>query len=298
MIYTAFGVGYAATSLLPSTTLIARWFETGRALALSIASTGLSVGGALLTPFSAALVERFGLTAATSWLGLIYLVGVVPLALIYIRSSPEHLGLQADGGLTRSTLASEGLSFSEGIRHHFFWGLSFLYVLIMLAQVGGIAHQFGILSERLTVAQASIGIAILPVFSVIGRLVGGVVLGAIPTIRFALVMIILQGTALLLIGSAESPFLMYPGFAAFGTSVGNLLMLHPLIIAEVYGLKHYSRFYSWTNMIMLCGVSSGPALMGWLFGYTGHYAPAYWLAGGLCLLAGVGFVLIRPPLRR
>ncbi|MFN3239081.1 MAG: MFS transporter, partial [Pseudomonadales bacterium] len=43
--YALFGVGFAASGLLSATTLITRWFAAKRALALSITSTGLSVGG-------------------------------------------------------------------------------------------------------------------------------------------------------------------------------------------------------------------------------------------------------------
>ena len=44
-VYTVFGAGFSASSLIPGTTLIARWFDRHRSVALSIASTGLSVGG-------------------------------------------------------------------------------------------------------------------------------------------------------------------------------------------------------------------------------------------------------------
>ena len=47
--YSFFGVGFAASGLLSATTLVTRWFAEKRALALSIASTGLSVGGIIVT---------------------------------------------------------------------------------------------------------------------------------------------------------------------------------------------------------------------------------------------------------
>ena len=43
-----FGIGYTGISVLPATTLITRWFESGkRPLALSFTSTGLSLGGVI-----------------------------------------------------------------------------------------------------------------------------------------------------------------------------------------------------------------------------------------------------------
>ncbi len=298
LVYSVFGIGYCFTSILPSTTLIARWFMVQRARALSIASTGLSVGGMVVTPVSATLVEQFGFAAAMNWLALFFFMGVVPVTLLLIRSSPAHLGLEPDGQVTGNPADLDGLSFSEATAQHFFWAMSCAFVLIMLAQVGGIAHQFGILSERLTVAEAAVGIAILPAFSIAGRLLGAFILDYFATLRFAMVMVLLQAVALLLIAGAESVYLMYLGFALFGGSVGNLLMLHPLIIAEFYGLKHYSRLFAWSNMIMLCGVAAGPGVMGWLYGYTGSYTISYRVAGALCLAAYVVFFLMRPPAQK
>ena len=71
LFYILFGVGYSACALLPCTTLVARWFEKKRSVALSVASTGLSLGGILLTPISAQLIEQLGLgrsgSLAWSW---------------------------------------------------------------------------------------------------------------------------------------------------------------------------------------------------------------------------------------
>ena len=44
-LYLFFGIGFSASGLLPATTLIARWFIDKRALAMSVSTTGLSVGG-------------------------------------------------------------------------------------------------------------------------------------------------------------------------------------------------------------------------------------------------------------
>ena len=57
-----FGVGHACSALVPATTLVARWFSARRSVALSITSTGLSLG-ILLTPVAASLT-RLGLEAS------------------------------------------------------------------------------------------------------------------------------------------------------------------------------------------------------------------------------------------
>ena len=96
-VYGLFGAGFSASSLIPATTLVTRWFKKRRAMALSIASTGLSLGGVILTPLSILMVDSLGFNIAAPLIGVIYLLGVIPVSWIFLRTSPESLGLLPDG---------------------------------------------------------------------------------------------------------------------------------------------------------------------------------------------------------
>ena len=67
VVYVLFGAGFAASSLVPGTTLVARWFSRRRSVALSVASTGLSAGGVVVTPLVAVLIERHGLSSVAPY---------------------------------------------------------------------------------------------------------------------------------------------------------------------------------------------------------------------------------------
>src|SRR5262245_29199373 len=92
-----FGLSHGTAGLVPVTTVIARWFNARRSLALSIGSTGLSLGGIVVAPVVALAVERGGLAAAAPWMALAMLVGIVPVALLVVRGSPQAMGLEPDG---------------------------------------------------------------------------------------------------------------------------------------------------------------------------------------------------------
>ena len=92
--FVVFGVAFAIAGLVPSTTIVARWFDRRRSIALSIASTGLSFGGIAITPFAAGFIEDRGLAEAGPWLGLVWLLGIAPIAL-FIRSWPADMGVLA-----------------------------------------------------------------------------------------------------------------------------------------------------------------------------------------------------------
>ena len=72
------------------------WFIRKRALAMSITSGSIALGGALLTPFLAYAVHTWGWRAASIGSGIAFLIAGMPLSLL-IHRSPESLGLLPDG---------------------------------------------------------------------------------------------------------------------------------------------------------------------------------------------------------
>ncbi len=295
VVYIFFGFGFTASSLLPATTLVARWFDANRARALSITSTGLSLGGIVLTPLCVTLVEDKGLSVATPIIATMYLFGILPMVLV-LRSRPSDLNLNPDGGSSGFGAAmSRSIGFREALAHPFFWSFSISYLFVMMSQVGAIAHQYGLLSERMSIDQSRYAITLLPFFSVIGRLAGGWFLHKFNTIKFTLFMMGLQVVSLSIVSSASAIWLLAFGLAAFGLSVGNLLMLQPLIIAEVYGLKDYARLYSWANLLSMLGLASGPGIMGAIYAMTQSYQQPYMMAACAGLTSCFIFILVKPP---
>ncbi len=281
LVYGLFGAGFSASSLIPATTLVTRWFKKRRAMALSIASTGLSLGGVILTPLSILMVDSLGFKIAAPLIGVIYLLGVIPVSWIFLRTSPESLGLLPDGEKAEPysqdnhsigiDSKSDGLSFREALTGRFFWALSLAYIFLMAAQVGGIAHQYGLVREQLSEAETAIAVAILPVFSIIGRLIGGWIVEQISIRKFAIVMMFLQAFSLSLLSMGYTVATLCIGLAIFGASVGNLLMLQPLLIAEAYGVKDYAKIFSISNLMSSCGTAMGPAVLGVIYAASSNF---------------------------
>jgi MFS family permease len=293
VVYAVFGIGFSGSGLLPATTLIARWFENNRARALSVASTGLSIGGVLITPPCAALIESFGMRVASPWMGLAYLVGIMPVCILVLRSAPGETGNAIDG--RHADAGSAGSTLSEAFHTPYFWAMNIAFVFVMLAQVGGIAHQYGLVREQLSVEQAAYAIGVLPLFSIIGRLGGGMIIDRLSTSRFTVTMMVSQTAALILMALAPSVPTLLIGLAVFGITVGNLLMLQPLLIAETFGIAHYSRIYSWTNLLSMMGLAAGPAFMGYVYTFEDSYRYPYLLAGASGFTACVVYLLVKQP---
>ncbi|MDO8422945.1 MAG: MFS transporter [Parvibaculum sp.] len=279
--YALFGAGYSACALLPCTTLIARWFTRQRSQALSIGSTGLSLGGILLTPLSAKLIATSGLDGAAPWLALIMILGIIPITWLVIRPSPLAFGIGPDGDpILRDDkgvpLMADGIGFDEAVRSRFFVLMTLTFIFAMMAQVGTIAHLFSLVAGRTgSEDTAAAALATMAAASVVGRLVGGWALAYMSSRGFVVGLVVAQAIVLVLFAFAATPTALLGVSVFFGFTVGNLLMMAPLLSAEAFGLKAYGRIFSINQLCTVAGVASGPVIMGQLFGIAGGYDMAF-----------------------
>ncbi len=294
LFFVALGVAFALAGLIPGITLVTRWFDVKRSVALSIASTGLSVGGIALTPIVAGLIEDRGLSGSARMMAAMWFLGIVPVSVLLIRSSPAEVGLEPDGAPTPPTPAPiVGATLSQATNSRFFRALALTYALVFLSQVGGIAQLFKLATERAGSSAAEQALIALALSSVVGRLIGGVVVIKFDTRFMTLILIAVQGLALAIIAFASSTVPILIGAGIFGVSIGNILMLQPLLIAEAFGVRSYARIYSFSNLAGTVGVAGGPLVLGVVRDLV-DYRAAYLLAAAICFLALVSLVSAGP----
>jgi sugar phosphate permease len=293
--FAVFGLAFAAAGLVPGTTLITRWFDRRRAIALSVASTGLSIGGIVLTPIAVWLIDRRTLAGAGPPLAVMWLFGVAPIGLLLLRSRPSDKGLVPDGTRTNGDNADSadsgaggqpGSAFAFAATSRLFLLLCLAYTLIYFAQVGALAHLFNVASERTDKATAGTALSLLALASVVGRLIGGVVVLRVPIRALSAGLALLQAISLLALAASTSSPAIVGSAVVLGLSVGNLLMLQPLILAEAFGVASYSRIYSLSQMISTVGVAGGPAALGLIHDQS-DYRTAFLVAG---MAGAAGFV--------
>jgi len=286
--YVVFAAGVGLSGLVPATTLVTRWFHVKRSVALSVASTGLSVGGLTVTVLASTIIDRNGMSGAAPWLALIYLV-MVAISLLALWPDPAARGQLPDGEVSASGEAASapvGVLYQQAVASRFFWLVTLGFVLAMGAQVGGIAQLFKLGTER---ADAGAELLFAVAFaSVVARLIGGVVASRLQLIAMTSVLSGIQGLSLIWISQVEGRTMLIVAALLFGCTIGNLLMLQPLVIADRFGVVDYPRIYSVMQLIVTgLGVAGGPYLLGWLHDVS-SYTASYLV--GACLSMGGGAV--------
>ena len=292
--YAIFGVGFAGCALVPSSTLVTRWFHRRRSIALSVSSTGLSVGGIVLTPVASALIDDIGFSDATPWIALAYVLGVIPITALLIRPDPASVGLRPDGDVADEAddeaAPAHGMPYGEAVRSANFRTITLAWTLALLAQVGGIAHLFSLVDDRGGGDTAALAVSVLAASSMVGRLLGGWLLVRVSLRPAALTWTALQAVGLAGLGLLDGRAGLIVCASIFGFSVGNILLLQPIVLAEVFGVRDFPRIFSLSQLISTAGVAGGPLVLGVLRDATDGYAAAYLFAMVISLAASAVLV--------
>ena len=283
-VYVVLALGFAMAGVLPATTLVTRWFHGRRALALAIASTGLSVGGLTYTQFAAWLFGDRSLADAAPILGLVYVISILA-ALPLLIPSPAHRGLKPEGAEAAVNDGSvDGIDYDTAIRTRFFVVVLIGFVLAMGAQVGGLSQIANLGSERVDSSTGALAVSAIAVGSAIGRLVGGFIADRLPLVTFTIVLAVVQGITLIGIAFADARITLVIVAFCFGTTIGNLLMLQPLLIASAFGVTAYPRIFAFQQLIITVGIAGGPLLLGALRDAS-SYRVSYLVSGLLSMAA-------------
>ena len=286
-VYAVYALGWSASGVGPVTTVVTRWFEAKRASALAIASTGLSVGGIVVTPVIKWILDTKGIEAGSPWLATIWFVGIVPMTLLFLLPFPHHYGWMPDGKRAASTEAPTltGTPLAVAVKSRFFLMVAIGYIFAFGAQVGGVQQLVKMVEERTDRTTATLGTVVLSLFSIIARFTASRAIKSLDMTRFTVLIAVTQGASLALIGLMNSSVGLLIGIALFGCTIGNMLMMQSLLIAQRFGVLDYPRIAARQGLISFTGTAGGPLLLGALHDFAGGYRSSY-LAAGACSLVG------------
>jgi MFS family permease len=281
-LYVAFALmslGWIGMGTVVMATVLSKWFVQRRGLALSLAFTGASFGGAVLTPLLVLLADRVGFATAMLTSTAVMAAILVPVILAWIGSPPAADSLaqsqtaSASGATSRAALA----------RRPAFWSIAIPFSLALVAQIGFIVHLLAIVEPKIGRAGAGLAISLMSFMAIAGRLGLGAIVDRFNPRLVAAASVASQGLALLIVMQANSMPIVLMACAIFGCSAGNLITLPPLIISREFNDRDFVVVLGLANAISGTLGALGPGLLGLAQGWTGDYG----LALGLCIALDV-----------
>ena len=94
-------LGLAGTGVPLVSTLVSKWFDRGRGLAISLSLAGSSVGAFVLVRLLSLFAVSYGWRTSYFYLGIVMLIVNSLLAIFVIKGDPRHLGMAEERGAFR-----------------------------------------------------------------------------------------------------------------------------------------------------------------------------------------------------
>jgi len=304
-VYSVLAVAFGMSTAVATNAIMTRWFIRLRARAMSISSTGVSVGGVILSPFAAKMVDIGGLQLATPMMGMLVVVVALPTLLFVIAWDPKLMGLKPDGddGPPLDTAAARRVQATQmrpwrrgqAVRTVAFWGLLVAFLVVLLAQTGYVIHQVSFLEDRLgSRSAAAFALSVTAFGSIVARLIVGLFADAVDKRLLTFVLFVVQATTVLLIIHTESVPATWALTLIFGFTIGNVYMMQSLMVGEIFGIVSFGAVFGLISLAGQVGSGLGPFLVGVLEDRTGGYGIPFTVTALLTYGAAVVILFARP----
>ena len=273
---------------------VSRWFVRKRGRAIAMASLGQGFSKVLIPAVTATLFVSVGWRFTWAIFGVITLIIVVIPALLFMRRSPEELGLQPDGvdelvtdndapkpkldaQANRKTSADEVVwTWQEVIRTQTFWIICFIYGMANVGIAGLNLHVFAYVTDVgfSTIVAATV-LSIIASTQLGSTLVWGVISERMEIRRSSMLMFLIQAIGLALVLSLNQIVPLYAGFFLYGIGLGGGWVLQELIWATYFGRVSLGMVRGLGILVTHAFGAAGAPFFGFVHDLTGSYRSSF-----------------------
>jgi MFS family permease len=305
------GIGSNLMAFTAQTLYLPYWFVRRRALATSIAFSGVGVGAILLLPWLQAVIAAEGWREACWVLALLVLCVLGPLNLL-VRKRPEELGLRPDGeagpvetgprrpaaNVVDQAWAATDWTLARALRTARFWWIALGFACALFAWYAVQVHQTQYLIEvGFPPLVAGWALGLVSAVAIPGQIGLGALsdrigrewvwtIGCAGFVASYLALIALEGN--------PSPALLYAMVITQGLLGYALPSVMGAIVAEIFEGPHYGAIFGAINVALVGGGAAGPWVAGLMHDATGSYRLAFAIAIACCLVSVASIWLAAP----
>ncbi|MDO9515761.1 MAG: MFS transporter, partial [Syntrophales bacterium] len=281
-------------------TAVNNWFVQKKGQALGLSSAGISFSGVVLPFIAMIIILHSSISDAFLWIGLLTMA-VGPLSWLVVRDWPEQFGMAPDGAVLEklSSLKNPGLKehSSGGAEREEPWTLRRLIVTGTFWKLGislGLAMtSVGAIMSQLKPRFADLGfddmtamgmMAATACVGAVAKYVWGMLCDRFDPRRVFAVLVFMMALGLGLALIHDSMVALGLFVVVFGFSMGGVMALFPIIVADLYGRESFPAVIRYVSLILIIEVA-GFLIAGQSFDRTGSYDLAYILFIVLNLIA-------------
>lgn len=294
--------------------VIAQWFVRQRGRAMAFSSMGVGFAKVCMPVVGAWLIVTLGWrqTWMTFGLGAIVL-GVAP-ALLFIRKSPEDMGLQPDGdsatvvaGQSPGTLSkiispvapiNDDIVWAprEALRTSAFWLLAITFGIASIGVTGLNLHIYSYVTDvGYSAVVAGSVMSVIASMQLASPLAWGFLTERIDARYAAMFRFVVQGIGLGLAVLSGNPICLYFGFFLYGIGLGGNMVLPDILWASYFGRRSLGKIRGMGILISQVLAAVGPPFFGFLFDMTGGYGLSFSIFGAVLMVSALLSLMLRPP---
>jgi MFS family permease len=295
--------------------IIAQWFVRHRGRAMAIASMGVGFAKVCMPVVAASLILWLGWRHTWFAFGLMTLALLLIPALVFIRRSPEAMGLSPDGGppspadeqkvkatagrATESGDQDVEWTRGEAARTTAFWLLVVTFGISSIGVTGLNLHVYPYVTDLgYSGVVAATVMSIIASMQLASPLAWGILAERIGTRYAATLRFIIQAVGLAIAILSGSLFSLYGGFLLYGIGLGGNMVLPDILWADYFGRRSLGKIRGLGLLISHFLAAIGPPFFGFLFDLTGGYGLSFAIFGTILIISAVLSLLLRPPYKR
>ena len=292
------GLGSGMVALVLGATVVNRWFTARRGLAMGLLTASTATGQLVFLPLLARIIAHDGWRTAAMVVAAAAALAI-PLVALLLRERPSVMGLPPYGAdaietvpvITSNPARTALQALADGARSRDFW-LLFGSFFICGASTNGLvgthlipaAHDHGIPEVR-----AAGLLALMGLFDLVGTTGSGWLSDRWDSRHLLAWYYGLRGLSLLYLPHALAG--QHAGLWIFAVWYGLdwIATVPPTVrlANDVFGTVRAPIMFGWIGAGHQIGAALTAYTAGWIRTTLGDYQAAFWMSGGLCLLAAV-----------
>lgn len=298
-VYVVLAIGLAGAGLASSMYILTKWFHQHRGKAVGILLVGGSLGGAVFNKITGDTIDAMGWRDATLVLAAIGAVMMIVPLFLLVKNTPKEIGLFPDGADKEPVNnLTKGVTLVEALKSPTLYLIFLATGILWFCIIGMGQHQDIYLQKELNFDSklvTNVGSTFF-LFGVIGKLVFGFL-----SDRFNKKMVMAASIALLIVGNVflylmgTQPGKWSPYFYAvtYGIAYSGVFTMIQIIVAELYYGQSYGKILGIVLTVDTLASVAGIVFMGKMSVADGTYLPAIRMMAILCVVALIGFMLVK-----
>lgn len=292
---------------------ILRWFVRMRGRALALAGMGHSLAKVGMPLLAASLIAYSGWRSAWALFGVLTLLLVVGPSLLFMRRTPEDMGLLPDGrsrdrlesethakeaGSARapSVIADVVWSRSEALRTPAFWLIAATFGVASVGVTGLNLHVYAFVTDQGHPAiVAALVLSIIAFMQFSTPIVWGFLADRRNIARLIMAKFLIQAAGLVCALSGHGLLFLYGGFFLYGIGLGGTSILSEMIWANYFGRISLGKIRGMGSLLTHSFAAGGPPFFGLLFDATQSYFLSFSLFIAMLIVSAFLSLFLRPP---